>query len=214
MQQANDLEVASPQEIHCIGLPVCQCAGRHTRGAIEAGAIRRRPWTPPAGDARGLGADLLGGRVLLQEGRRMRLVGVESPGDAIAHMNPQLVWQKSAGLLSLILTLGARERLPLFGLNRLWSDHDHQHQHAAEDGWKLDRAERVHRPSFQEPWCTSSSAASMRPIKWPRRMVPANRSFSPVCTRSTTPLSRPAGSRDTRTMNDRSIRGRLMPTQA
>jgi hypothetical protein len=64
MHQANELEVAGSREIYRIGLPVHQFAGGYARRAIEVGAIRRRPWTAPSGNAWAGGSDLLGVGVL------------------------------------------------------------------------------------------------------------------------------------------------------
>ena len=64
MDQAYELEVAGSRESYGIGLPAHQFAGGHTRRAIEAGAIRRRPWTAPSGEAWARESDLLGGGVL------------------------------------------------------------------------------------------------------------------------------------------------------
>src|SRR5438067_13906639 len=45
MHQADNFEVAGVWKIHGIRLPVPQPVRGHTGGAIDAGLIRRRPWT-------------------------------------------------------------------------------------------------------------------------------------------------------------------------
>src|SRR2546428_12195407 len=114
MDQAYELKVAGSWKIHGINLPVHRFARGHARGAIEAGAIGRCPWTAPSGDTWARRSDLAG----FSEGYRMDLGGGEGPRDAVASVDPKLIRQEGERLPSPVSTLGASGSFPSCWLSR------------------------------------------------------------------------------------------------
>src|SRR5215470_8951199 len=124
MHQADEFEVAGLWKRDGIRLPIHKVVvpRGHARGAIEAGAIGRGPWTAPSSNPGARGTDLTG----FEEGHRMNLVSRKGPRDAVARVNPELIGQKRQRLDALVSALSAHDRLPDASVNHLGSDHSCQ----------------------------------------------------------------------------------------